>query len=151
MPVYSNELKIKENKEQFLSEIEEKKKEAVKKMAELDKKNRRRRRKRKFNRKSKTEDVRSPEERNRLAEKVHKKKIKSFVDFSLQTPKLVPKNNFKIKGVKKRSTQSMKPKDRKSIAIDEFNKVLDQSPKTLQNSFQPDKIKNIASSAFGSE
>lgn len=89
----------------------------------------------------------SDKEREKIAERVCKNKVKSFVDFSLQTPKLVIKKDKQPKT--KRNAKSVIQK-RISQKFDEFQKNLDQSPKTLRNSFKPDKIKEIASSAFKS-
>lgn len=85
----------------------------------------------------------SPEEREKIAEKVCKNKVKSFVDFSLQTPKIISKKPKEKKALKI-------PKKRKSRfqSIEDFNKNMAESPKTMSNSFKPEKIKIIASSAF---
>lgn len=122
-------MKIIENRQKFLDEIEERKMLATKKKIKFNKK------------KKKTRCERSiggpAEQQDNLAEKVWKKKVKSFIDFSLQVPKFQKENGSKIR-------KSLVEKS----SLERFKKNLEQSPKTMRNSFKPDKIKDKVSSAF---
>ena len=122
-------MKIIENRQKFLDEIEERKIRATKKKIKFNKK------------KKKTRCERSiggpAEQQDNLAEKVWKKKVKSFIDFSLQVPKFQKENGSKIR-------KSLVEKS----SLERFKKNLEQSPKTMRNSFKPDKIKDKVSSAF---